>query len=144
MSSRFRVISVGQSYRSERPGIVSLRERLQSPPGQREPVKHPMGSTLLISLLLKGKTITQSSDGICWSMYFSRSTENDPFIQSITNDDVLANKTSREHYFSMKQFTGPLRSSAGLNEELQPIQSIFQQRSDRLIKLERATQVNCR
>ena len=139
-----------ESYRLVRATVRSVlgsfpcRERLQPPPGQREPVKHPMGPTLLISLLLKGRTITQSSDGICWSMYFSRSTKNDPFIQSITNDDVLANKTRREHHFFMKQFTGLLRSSAGLNEELQSIQSFFQQRSDTLIKLERATQVNCR
>ena len=42
----------------------------------------------------KNQTILQSSDdqtvyfGQC---IFSRSTKNDPFVQSITNDDVLAN-----------------------------------------------------
>ena len=39
----------------------------------------------------KIRTILQSSDDILRSMYFSRSTEGDPFVQSITNDDVLAN-----------------------------------------------------
>ena len=29
-------------------------------------------------------------------MYFSRSTENSPFVQRITNDDVLANNIRRE------------------------------------------------
>ena len=38
------------------------------------------------------------SDGIFRSMYFSRSTENGLFVQSITNDDVLANDIRREHY----------------------------------------------
>ena len=46
-------------------------------------------------LLLKGSTISQSSDGILRSKYFFRSTENDPFVQSITNDDVLANNILR-------------------------------------------------
>ena len=39
----------------------------------------------------KRKTILQSSDGIFRSIYFSRSTKNGPFVQSITDDDVLAN-----------------------------------------------------
>ena len=42
-------------------------------------------------LPLKDRTISQSSEeGIFRSMY-SRSIENDSFVQSITNDDVLAN-----------------------------------------------------
>ena len=41
-------------------------------------------------LLLKGRTISQSPDSILWSMYLSKSTENDPFVQSTTNDDLLA------------------------------------------------------
>ena len=89
-------------------------------------------------LLLKGRTISQSSDGIFRSIHFSRSTEDDPFVQSITNDDVLAKNKRRKHYFFRKQFTGHLRPSAG-SSELQSIQSIFQQRSDRLSKLQRAT-----
>ena len=69
---------------------------------------------------------------------FSRSTENDPFVQSITNDDVLANNRRRDHYFFRKQFTSHLRPSAGSSE----LQSItFQQQSDRLSKLQRPTQV---
>ena len=85
-------------------------------------------------LLLKGRNISQSSDGIFRSKYFSRSPENDPFVQSITNDDVLANSIRREHYFFRKHFIGHLRPSAG-SSELQSVQSIFQQRSDRLRKL---------
>ena len=37
------------------------------------------------------------SDGIFRSMHFSRSTGNDPLVQSLTNDDVLANIVRREH-----------------------------------------------
>ena len=55
------------------------------------------------SLLLEKEnhlSMIRRSDGIVRSMYFSRSTENDPFVQSITNnDDVLANNIRREHYF---------------------------------------------
>ena len=42
-------------------------------------------------LLLKGRTISQSLAGIFQSMYFSILIESNPFVQSITNDDVLAN-----------------------------------------------------
>ena len=47
-------------------------------------------------LRLKGRTISQSSDGIFRSMS-SKSTENDHFVQSITNDNALAINIRREH-----------------------------------------------
>ena len=87
-------------------------------------------------LLFKGRTISQSSDGIFRSMYCSRSTGNDPFVQSIANDDVVVNNMiRREHYFFGKHFAGHLWPSAD-SSELKLIQSIFQQRSDRLSKLQ--------
>ena len=73
-------------------------------------------------------------------MYFSRPTENNPFVQRMTNGDVLTNSIRHEHNFFRKQFTGHLRPSAG-STELQSIQSTFQQRSDSLSKLQRVTQV---
>ena len=78
----------------------------------------------------------------------SRSTENDPSVQSITKDDVLANNIRHQlgayvtpgTSFGIRkkkprqQIEGYLRLSAGSNE-LQSVRSIFQQRSDRLSRL---------
>ena len=54
----------------------------------RLPTTSVLGKKLLF---FKSRTILQSSDGIFQSKCFSRSTENDPFVQSIAHDVVLAN-----------------------------------------------------
>ena len=82
-------------------------------------------------LLLKDRAILQSSDGIFRSIYFSRSTENDPFVQSITNDDVLANNIIRRvsTNFSGSSLQATYgRPSVG-SSDLKSVQSTFQQRS---------------
>ena len=67
------------------------------------------------SLLLEMEnhlSMIRRSDGIFQSMYFSRSTENDPSVQSITNNDDVST------IFFRKQFTGHLRASVNSSEIL--------------------------
>ena len=107
-------------------------------------------------------SIIKRSDGVFRLIFFFKSTESDLFVQRISNDDVqatnrhtlLARSISsvlfrtrkdwqverRLHSFLRKQFAGHLRPSAG-SRKLQSIKSNFQPLSDRLSKLQRATQV---
>ena len=60
-------------------------------------------------------TIIRRSDGIFRSIYFSRSNENGPLIEIITND-LANNILHRKRYLFRKQFTGHLRPSAVSND----------------------------
>ena len=86
-------------FKSEIPSWMIPSDRVLSVTNKTEADKRVNATKSL--LILKGRTISQPSDGTFRSIYFSRSTENDPFVQSTTNDDVLANNIiRREHYFS--------------------------------------------